>query len=103
MDNVFYANFKISKFSYLNITSIGRELTQVENVCDLACLEIPSCFSYNVAAFPDINGKLLCELLPSDKYNNSDTFNASKEFHHFYIPVSQTTYLSPLFHLKDNK
>lgn len=85
MDNVFYANFKISKFSYLNITSIGRELTQVENVCGLACLEIPSCFSYNVATFPDVNGKLLCELLPSDKFNNSDKFNASGEFHHVSI------------------
>ena len=88
MDNVFYANFKISKFSYLNITSIGRELIQVENVCGLACLEIPSCFSYNVATFPDVNGKLLCELLPSDKFNNSDKFNASGEFHHVSITVS---------------
>ncbi|XP_073249635.1 uncharacterized protein [Porites lutea] len=76
----------ISEFSYLNITSIGRNLIQDENDCGYACLEIPSCFSYNVAAFPDVNGKLLCELLPSDKFNNSDKFNASKEFHHFYIP-----------------
>ena len=79
----------ISEFSYLNITSIGWNLTQDENDCGYACLEIPSCFSYNVAAFPDVNGKLLCELLPSDKFNNSDNFNASKEFHHFYIPVRQ--------------
>ncbi|CAH3040703.1 unnamed protein product [Porites lobata] len=76
----------ISEFSYLNISSIGRNLIQDENDCGYACLEIPSCFSYNVAAFPDVNGKLLCELLPSDKFNNSDKFNASKEFHHFYIP-----------------
>ena len=92
----------ISEFSYLNITSIGRNLIQDENDCGYACLEIPSCFSYNVAAFPDVNGKLLCELLPSDKFNNSDKFNASKEFHHFYIPVSQTTYSSQLF-MKENK
>ncbi|CAH3188859.1 unnamed protein product, partial [Porites evermanni] len=83
--NFFYVNFMISEFSYLNITSIGRNLIQDENDCGYACLEIPSCFSYNVAAFPDVNGKLLCELLPSDKFNNSDKFNASKEFHHFYI------------------
>ena len=103
INNFVYVNFMISEFSYLNITSIGRNLIQEENDCGYACQEIPSCFSYNVAVFPDVNGKLLCELLPSDKYNNSDTFNASKEFHHFYIPVSQTTYLSQLFHLKDNK
>ena len=87
----------IREFSYLNITSIGRNLIQDENDCGYACLEIPSCFSYNVAAFPDVNGKLLCELLPSDKFNNSDKFNDSKEFHHFYIPVSQTTCSSQLF------
>ena len=96
--NFFYVNFMISEFSYLNITSIGWNLTQDENDCGYACLEIPSCFSYNVAAFPDGNGKFRCELLPSDKHNNSDKFNASKTFHHFYIPVSQTTYLSQLFH-----
>ena len=86
-----YVNFMIDQFSYLNITSIGRNLIQDENDCGYACLEIPSCFSYNVAAFPDVNDKRLCELLPSDKFNNSDKFNASKEFHHFFIPVSQTS------------
>ena len=88
---LFYVNFMIDQFSYLNITSIGRNLIQDENDCGYACLEIPSCFSYNVAAFPDVNNKRLCELLPSDKYNNSDKFNASKQFHHFFIPVSQTS------------
>ena len=101
--NFFYVNFMISEFSYLNISSIGRNLIQDENDCGYACLEIPSCFSYNVAAFPDVNGKLLCELLPSDKFNNSDKFNASKEFHHFYIPVSQTSNLSKSSFWRENK
>ena len=96
--NFFYVNFMISEFSYLNITSIEWNLIQDENDCGYACLEIPSCFSYNVATSPDGNGKLRCELLPSDKHNNSDKFNASKTFHHFYIPVSQAFYLSQLFH-----
>ena len=86
--NFFYVNFMISEFSYLNITSIGRNLIQVEDDCGYTCLKIPSCFSYNVATFPDVNGKLLCELLPSDKFNNSDKFNASREFHHIYTAVS---------------
>ena len=94
---LFYVNFMIDQFSYLNITSIGRNLIQDENDCGYACLEIPSCFSYNVAAFPDVNNKRLCELLPSDKHNNSDKFNASKEFHHFFIPVSQTSKWSKVF------
>ena len=95
---LFYVNFMIDQFSYLNITSIGRNLIQDENDCGYACLEIPSCFSYNVAAFPDVNNKRLCELLPSDKHNNSDKFNASKEFHHFFIPVSQTSKWWKVFH-----
>ena len=78
-----YVNFMINEFSYLNITSIGRNLI----------LNIASCFSYNMASFPDVNGKFLCELLSSDKYNNSDKFITSKEFHHFHIPVSETPFI----------
>ncbi|CAH3158006.1 unnamed protein product [Porites lobata] len=81
-----YVNFMMNEFSYLNITSVGRNLIQEEDDCAFACLKIPSCFSYNMATFPDVNGKFLCELLASDKYNNSDKFITSKEFHHFHIP-----------------
>ena len=88
-----YVNFMMNEFSYLNITSVGRNLIQEEDDCTFACLKIPSCFSYNMANFPDVNGKFLCELLSSDKYNNSDKFITSKEFHHFHIPVSETTFI----------
>lgn len=88
-----YVNFMINEFSYLNITSIGRNLIQKEGECAFACLNIASCFSYNMASFPDVNGKFLCELLSSDKYNNSDKFITSKEFHHFHIPVSETPFI----------
>ena len=93
MGDFLYVNFMINEFSLLNITSIGRNLTQEEDDCAFACLKIPSCFSYNMATFPDVNGKFLCELLPSDKYNNSDKFITSKEFHHFHIPVSETPFI----------
>ena len=88
-----YVNFMMNEFSYLNITSIGRNLIEDEDDCAFACLNIPSCFSYNMAPFPDDNGKLLCELLPSDKYNNSDKFITNKEFHHFHIPVGETPFM----------
>ena len=88
-----YVNFMMNEFSYLNITSTGRNLIQDEAECAFACLNIPSCFSYNMATFPDVNGKLLCELLPSDKYNNTEKFITSKEFHHFHIPVSETPFI----------
>ena len=94
MGDFSYVNFMINEFSRLNITSIGRKLVQEEDDCAFACLKIPTCFSYNMATSPDDNGKLLCELLASDKYNNSDKFNTSKEFHHFHIPVSETPFNS---------
>ena len=83
-----YANFKAHKFSHLNITMLGESPVERSSVCALACLETAPCFSYNLAAFPDINGNLRCELLPSDKYNNSDKFVHSNYFHHFSIAVS---------------
>ena len=82
----------INEFSDLNITSIGRNLIQDQVDCAFACVNIPSCFSYNMATFPDVNGNRLCELLPSDKNNNSDKFITSKEFHHFHIPVGETPF-----------
>ena len=83
-----YAKFKKNTFSYLNITSLGSDLVQSESQCGLACLETSSCFSYNMAAFPDVNGKLFCEILPSDKYNNTKKLIPSEGHHHFSIAVS---------------
>ncbi|XP_078383144.1 uncharacterized protein LOC144665725 isoform X2 [Oculina patagonica] len=80
-----YANFKAHKFSYLNITSIGSDYVLKGSECGLACVDIPSCFSFNLAAFLDVNRKMLCELLPSDIYNNSGKFVASQFHHHYSI------------------
>jgi len=83
-----FANFKAHKFSYLNITTLVSDYVINGSECGFACVDISSCFSYNLAAFSDINGRLLCELLPSDKYNNSDDFLSNQSFHHFSIWVS---------------
>ena len=84
-----FANLKAHKFSYLNITSLGTDYVLNDRECGVACVNIPSCFSFNLAIFyADNNGKILCELLPSDKYNNSDNFVTSQFFHHFSIGVS---------------
>lgn len=85
-----FVNFQLVAFSYLNITVIGTDLMDDENQCGFACLESRSCFSYNVAAFPDINKRFLCELLPSDKYNNSEEFVQHNLYHHFSIAVSKS-------------
>ncbi|XP_022810021.1 protein jagged-1-like, partial [Stylophora pistillata] len=80
-----YAKFKAHKFSYLNITSIASDYVMEAIECGLACVNIPSCFSFNLATPEDVIGKMLCELLPSDMYNNSDRFVVSQSHHHFSI------------------
>jgi len=84
-----YAKFKAHKFSLLNISNIGSDYVLKGSECGLACVNIPSCFSFNLAAFADIiNGNILCELLPSDIYNNSKKLVASQFHHHYSIEVS---------------
>ena len=87
-----YAKFKAHQFMFLNITNIGSDYVLKGSECGLACVNIPSCFSFNLAAFSDINnGKILCELLPSDIYNNSQNFVASQFYHHYSITVSDNS------------
>ena len=83
------AYFSQDDFSYLNINPVGTSLVVQSIQCALMCLQHLSCFSFNLAAFPDNDGKLLCEHLPSDKYNNSEKFVTSKNYHHFSIWVSK--------------
>ena len=83
-----FINFKAYEFSYLNITNIGLELVQSDTECGFACVGITSCFSYNLAAFSDVNGKLLCELLPSEKFNNLNDFTGSPSHHQFRYELS---------------
>ena len=83
------AYFSQNDFSYLSINPIGTSLVVQSIQCALTCLQHLCCFSFNLAAFPDDNGKLLCEHLSSDKYNNSEKFVASNTYHHFSIWVSQ--------------
>ncbi|XP_044181238.1 protein jagged-1-like [Acropora millepora] len=82
---VSYVNFVEEKFSYLNITALGGDLVDNMPECSFACLDIPSCFSFNLGTTPEANDRFRCELLPSDKYNNSDKFEQSLIFHHFSI------------------
>ena len=87
-DGIRYVNFVEDKFSYLNITALsGGNFVNNMPECSFACLDTPSCFSFNLAAIQDVNNRFPCELLPSDKYNNSDKFVHSSIFHHFSIAV----------------
>ncbi|XP_015751581.1 PREDICTED: protein jagged-1-like isoform X4 [Acropora digitifera] len=82
---VSYVNFVEENFSYLNITALGGDFVDNMPECSFACLDIPSCFSFNLGTTPEANDRFRCELLPSDKYNNSDKFLHSLIFHHFSI------------------
>ena len=82
-----YANFKPHKFSYLNITSIGSDYVLEDSECGFVCANTPSCFSFNLGVFSAFMGKVLCELLPSDVFNNSDKFVYSQSHHHYIITV----------------
>ena len=86
-NGIAFANFKAHELSYLKVASLGTNHVLNGRECGIACVNIPSCFSFNLAAFYDINGRILCELLSSDKYNNSDKFVPSQYFHHFSIRV----------------
>ena len=86
---VSYVNFVEEKFSYLNITALGGDFVDNMPECSFACLDIPSCFSFNLGTTPEANNRFRCELLPSDKYNNSDKLVRSLIFHHFSIAVSE--------------
>ena len=88
-----HINFIEDKFSYLNIAVVSRRFVERSLQCALMCLESLPCFSFNLAAFPDNNDKLLCEHLPSDKYNNSEKFIPSNAFHHFSTWVSKKDFI----------
>ena len=85
--NFEFVNFKADKLSFLNITALVKCVVQDSLSCVFSCLDNLACFSFNVAAFQDKAGKFTCEILSSDKYNNSENFLPSKTLHHFSIVV----------------
>ncbi|KAL9972060.1 hypothetical protein ACROYT_G018299 [Oculina patagonica] len=84
-DGIAYANFAAHKFRYLNLNPLVSTSVKELRECGKLCVDHSSCFSTNLAAFRDQYGWILCELLPSDKYNHSDKFLDSGVFHHFSI------------------
>ena len=83
-----YANFVVDMFHYLNVAKVGSALVTELSECAFSCLDLVSCFSFNLAASPD-GGKLWCELLATDKYNASDKFQVNESSHHYSIYVSR--------------
>ena len=92
-NGVAYANFATHKFRHLNITPLVSASVKNIRECGKLCVDHPSCFSANFAAFFHEEGKIFCELLPSDKYNNSEKFLNNKVFHHLSIKVSLNNFI----------
>ena len=86
-EGVSFANFALHKFRYLNLAPLVSSSVKEPRECGKLCVDHSSCFSTNLAAYRDQNGKMLCELLPSDKYNSSNKFMGNATFHHLSIKV----------------
>ena len=85
-----YVLFKDHMFHALLVRQVKGTLVQTAKHCLLQCVKNDRCFSTNVGAFPRPDGNITCELLPTDKYNTSEKFQANHTFHHYSIVVSDT-------------
>ena len=79
-EGVSFANFALHKFRYLNLAPLASSSVKEPRECGKLCVDHSSCFSTNLAAYRDQNGKMLCELLPSDKYNSSTSSWTTQRF-----------------------
>ena len=85
-----YANFIEHFYHVLDVPNIARVAVETGSECLLRCVSSDRCFSTNVGAFQLPNGKIWCDLLPTDKYNTSEKFKTNHSFHHYSIWVSIT-------------
>ena len=93
-EGVAYANFALHEFRYLNVTPLLSASVKESLECSFLCVDHSSCFSTNLAAFGDQEGKIKCELLQSDKYNNSNKFVESAVYHHLSIKVRKEVFIN---------
>ena len=93
-EGVAYANFVLHEFRYLNVTPLLSASVKESLECSFLCVDHSSCFSTNLAAFGDLEGKIKCELLQSDKYNNSNKFVESAVYHHLSIKVRKEVFIN---------
>ena len=72
----------------LNATPFESLFVYGEQDCLQACTENPRCRSLNFKEGSQLHGKLLCELLDTDKFKSLKLFVASSHSHHFGVTVS---------------
>ena len=87
-ENLTFALFNDHLFHFLDVPKIAETFVQTTKQCLLQCIKNHLCLSTNVAAVPQPNGHVSCELLSIDKYNASENFVRSFTSHHYSIMVS---------------
>lgn len=88
--------FSKHEFHYLDVPKFGTFAIYDIFDCTCQCLQVPQCVSLNLAVNNGAGGKLLCELLSTDKYRNTTRFKDNENMHHFSIKVSPVLFLSNL-------
>jgi len=83
-----YANFFPFPHHKLNSTPIESRTVYGEQDCIAACTESSKCRALNFRPVGDANGKFLCQLLDTNKFNSWELFTVSLEFHHYSFMVS---------------
>ena len=83
-----YVFFNNNPFHALAGKKIETAHAETGRHCLLRCVKNLQCFSTNIGVEFGQDGKVLCELLSSDKYSSSRSFQPSPRFHHYSIPVS---------------
>lgn len=74
-------------FHYLRVETLSSS-TAVDPIdCTFPCVREPNCLSFNIAAYPDVEGIYRCELLATDKYTAKSKFHANAAFHHYSAKV----------------
>jgi len=82
------ATFIENRHHYLDMQLIlHTEFVSNSIQCAMNCLVTVRCRSFNFRLQADIDGKHICELLASDKFNSSERYVLNKEFHHYSIVV----------------
>lgn len=95
-----YANFVKYENSYLNVTAALKGFVKQAGECGFVCANFSRGFSFNYAVKPNVHGLYACEILATDKYNDSANFLASKPgFVHYGIFVSMKIIQNVYYHI----
>ena len=96
-----------NEFRYLKVRKIGLFMVTDVFDCAFECLRLSSCISVNLAKNEKAAGNIWCELLSSDKYQNSQKFRGNQTSHHLFKKLNVSEELAKrgrnLRHLRIHK